>query len=440
MEIKSFVLPAGVEFSEDEKKGLNALGDYIKGQFEEMVAGIKSQNEIVEAVKEEFGKLGLSPAKIEKLEGALKAQGVEIATMKKGAPKQEGHKTLVAAMEEVLKSEEFAAAYKDMRNGRGRVSTGEFALKLDTSAITNEDPNRTVLTTKIYADASPRNAFVQLFTRINVPDDKNRIMYNDASYTDGTGYAEEMTKHTNTDTATLTGKYRELAKLGSVLPFSAESAEDFGYFLAWAQTKAQQGIAAKLDSLLWDGDGVDASKPKHIYGLKASGVTAFNATTAGVAASVVGAEHRRPDPRHENAGKGRDQRFDGSELRADELCHRIQDAHAEEHPRRLHHGAAQWGLVGAWHDDYPDPETLGLGARRARFHDAPAARQAQYHYGDRARPGDGFVSSVAVVSRASPRYTAGYESEYLCRQHQHRSGRHRESNSRIGRVTHESER
>ena len=140
MEIKSFVLPAGVEFSEDEKKGLNALGDYIKGQFEEMVAGIKSQNEIVEAVKEEFGKLGLSPAKIEKLEGALKAQGVEIATMKKGAPKQEGHKTLVAAMEEVLKSEEFAAAYKDMRNGRGRVSTGEFALKLDTSAITNEDP------------------------------------------------------------------------------------------------------------------------------------------------------------------------------------------------------------------------------------------------------------------------------------------------------------
>ena len=31
---------------------------------------------------------------------------------------------------------------------------------------------------------------------------------------------------------------------------------------------------------------MDASKPKHIYGLKTSGVTAFNATTAGVAASV----------------------------------------------------------------------------------------------------------------------------------------------------------
>ena len=76
--------------------------------------------------------------------------------------------------------------------------------------MTNEDPNSTVLTTKIYADASPRNAFVQLFTRINVPDDKNRIMYNDASYTDGTGYAEEMTKHTNTDTATLTGKDNQI--------------------------------------------------------------------------------------------------------------------------------------------------------------------------------------------------------------------------------------
>lgn len=287
MKIKQFELPAGVEFSEDEKKGLNAIGDYIKEQFEEMAAGVKSQEEIVEAVKAEFEKLGLSSEKIEKLEGALKTQGVEIATMKKGTPKQEGHKTLAAAMEEVLKSEEFAAAYKDLRSGRGSRSTGEFALKLDTSAVTTEDPNRTLLTTKIYADASPRNAFVQLFARINVPEDKNRIMYNDASYTDGTGYAEEMKAHTNTDAATLAGKYRELAKLGAVLPFSAETAEDFSYFLAWAQTKAQEGIAAKLDTLLWDGDGVDATQPKHIYGLKKSGVTAFNATTAGVSGSVA---------------------------------------------------------------------------------------------------------------------------------------------------------
>lgn len=286
MGINGFVLPAGVEFSEDEKKGLNALGNYLKEQFEKMATGIKTQEEIIAAVKEEFGKLGISSEKIEKLEGALKAQGVEIATMKKAAPKHEEHKTLAGAMEEVLKSEDFISAYKNIRSGRGGLSTGEFALKLDTSNVTNEDPNRTVLTTKIYADASPRNAFVQLFSRINVPDDKNRIMYNDASYTDGTGYAEEMKSHTNTDAATLTGKYRELAKLGAVLPFSAESAEDFGYFLAWAQTKAQQGIAAKLDTLLWDGDGVDASQPKHIYGLKKSGVTAFNAATAGVAGSV----------------------------------------------------------------------------------------------------------------------------------------------------------
>lgn len=286
MGINGFVLPAGVEFSEDEKKGLNALGNYLKEQFEKMATGIKTQEEIIAAVKEEFGKLGISSEKIEKLEGALKAQGVEIATMKKAAPKHEEHKTLAGAMEEVLKSEDFISAYKNMRSGRGSLSTGEFALKLDTSNVTNEDPNRTVLTTKIYADASPRNAFVQLFSRINVPDDKNRIMYNDASYTDGTGYAEEMKSHANTDAATLTGKYRELSKIGAVLPFSAESAEDFGYFLAWAQTKAQQGIAAKLDTLLWDGDGVDASQPKHIYGLKKSGVTAFNAATAGVAGSV----------------------------------------------------------------------------------------------------------------------------------------------------------
>lgn len=286
MKFKSFEIPAGVEFSEDEKKGLNALGNYIKGQFEEMYAGIKSQDEIIEAVKGEFGKLGISSDKIGMLEKALKDQGVELAMMKNAVPKQVDHKNLVDAMDEVLKSEEFKAAYKDLRGGRGMRSTGEFALKLDTSNVTTEDPNRTIASTKIYADASPRNAFVQLFSRINVPNDKNRIMYNDASYTDGTGYAEEMKEHTNTDTATLAGKYREMAKLGAVLPFSAETAEDFSYFLAWAQTKAQQGIASKLDSLLWDGDGDDSTKPKHIYGLKNSGVTAFNATTAGVAGSV----------------------------------------------------------------------------------------------------------------------------------------------------------
>lgn len=286
MEIKSFVLPAGVDFSEDEKKGLNVLGDYIKGQFESMAAGIKSQDEIVEAVKGEFSKLGISPEKIGMLEQALKEQGADITTMKKGAPENMVHKTLAGAMEAVFKSEGFSQAYKDLRSGRGGMSTGEFALKLDTSNVTEEDPNRTLLSQKIYAEASPRNAFLRLFSRIRVPEDRNRIMYNNASFTDATGYATEMQSHSNTDSATLTGKYRDLAKLGAVLPFSAETAEDFSYFLAWAQTKAQEGIASKLDSLLWDGDGADSSQPKHIYGLKKDGTTAFNASTAGAATSV----------------------------------------------------------------------------------------------------------------------------------------------------------
>ena len=89
MEVKDFKLPEGVNFSDDEKKGLQALGDYIKSQMQEMAAGITPQEQIIEAAKAEFEKLGITGAKLEKLEAALKTQGTELAAMKmNGGQKQ----------------------------------------------------------------------------------------------------------------------------------------------------------------------------------------------------------------------------------------------------------------------------------------------------------------------------------------------------------------
>lgn len=285
MEVKAFKLPDGCEFSENEKKAMQAIGDYFKSQFKEMEKESITQEQIGESVEKKLKECGFNGEKLEKIEAALKEQGIVLSAMKNQQNDGKAFKSIDEAMNDVFKSEDFKTAYADMRGGKS-LSTGEFHLKLQTTDATDEDVTRTVASTRIYADAMPRNAFIALFSKFTVPQDKNRIMYNDASYTDGTGYVEEFAENKNVNKATLRGKYRELAKIGSVLPYSAETAEDFAYFLAWAKSQAQKGIDNKLDSLLWNGDGSDASNPTHIYGLKNCGVTAFDVTAAGISSSV----------------------------------------------------------------------------------------------------------------------------------------------------------
>ena len=82
MEVKDFVLPEGANFTDDEKKGLLALGNYMKSQLEEFAAGITPQDKIIEAAKAEFEKLGISGEKLKALEKALTEQGKEVAAMK----------------------------------------------------------------------------------------------------------------------------------------------------------------------------------------------------------------------------------------------------------------------------------------------------------------------------------------------------------------------
>lgn len=89
MEVKDFVLPEGANFTDDEKKGLLALGNYMKSQLEEFAAGITPQDKIIEAAKAEFEKLGISGEKLKALEKALTEQGKEVAAMKLGTGKKQ---------------------------------------------------------------------------------------------------------------------------------------------------------------------------------------------------------------------------------------------------------------------------------------------------------------------------------------------------------------
>lgn len=82
MEFKDFELPKDGNFTDDEVKGLKALGAYIKSQFESIAAGIKSPETIAAEVKSEFEKCSFSGDKLKKLEDALMEQGREITMLK----------------------------------------------------------------------------------------------------------------------------------------------------------------------------------------------------------------------------------------------------------------------------------------------------------------------------------------------------------------------
>lgn len=232
----------------------------------------KAQAELAEVKRETSEKINLLQKSIEAITASMES-------------KQEGERTFIEAFAEAMNSTEIKSALQSIAAGNRSVSTGEVEVKLDSASAT-ADVVRTVNSTNIYADAVARSAFMGLFgTPINVPQDKNRIMWNEGAYTSNAGYVEELAEAT-ADTASLEANYREVAKIGAYLPFSAEMAEDFGYFLAWAQARALQNLLAKVDSELWLGNGNDTSAKKHIYGLKSAGTTAFNATTAGLASAI----------------------------------------------------------------------------------------------------------------------------------------------------------
>ena len=84
IKVKDLELPAGVNLTDNEKKGLDMIWGQIKSAIEDMAMNMKSGEEITANVKSELEKAGITGEKLEKLEKALKAQG-EALTMMKGA-------------------------------------------------------------------------------------------------------------------------------------------------------------------------------------------------------------------------------------------------------------------------------------------------------------------------------------------------------------------
>lgn len=192
------------------------------------------------------------------------------------------------AVEKLMRSEEFKGAMDKVMNGER--NSAKFEIKTDpTSVITSGAtvPVARTMTGEIYSAGYIGNKFIDASTVRTVPQDKNRISWFDGTFTSNVGYISELTAidSTSVDGAILAEAYRELAKIGSFMPFSRETTTDMSYFINWAQGEGKKAILSKVDSLILTGVG-NSSAPTQVWGIVESGSTAFNASTAGLALAI----------------------------------------------------------------------------------------------------------------------------------------------------------
>lgn len=202
--------------------------------------------------------------------------------------KEMKEQTFMDAFKAVVESDEFKNNLQEVKERKLSGFTQE--IKLSTSALTG-DVNRTQQKTTIYGSSFAALTFLNRLPRYTIPSDKNRFMFVNASFTDNTGYVGEGEEVGAANTASAVEKYREVAKVGNKLPFTSEMLTDMSYFLNWARNQSRNAIYAKVDSLIWDGDGEDSTQPKHIYGIKGAS-TAFDAAKAGLANAIEKADSR----------------------------------------------------------------------------------------------------------------------------------------------------
>jgi len=196
--------------------------------------------------------------------------------------KEKEGKSIYEAAKELFHSEAFQAARKE-----NFAKNPKFTLdvKVDTSAITG-NVNRTQQSYSVNYPPENQLAFIVNFGGGgSIGQDKNRVLWVEGAYTSNVGYVSEGTGQATADSGTATEKAREMAKVSAKLPLTAEMMEDADYFATSLRNKMQEKSLLFEDGEAYDGDGSDGVNPKHIYGIKGQ-ATAFNATTAGVAASV----------------------------------------------------------------------------------------------------------------------------------------------------------
>lgn len=99
----AFVIPTGIDFSDSEKKGLEAMANHFTEQFKQFSEGKLSEKEMIEKMnarlKEWADEQGISKEKLEKMSESLKKQGEMLTSLKERGGLTPQYKGLRGAFE-----------------------------------------------------------------------------------------------------------------------------------------------------------------------------------------------------------------------------------------------------------------------------------------------------------------------------------------------------
>lgn len=129
--------------------------------------------------------------------------------------------------------------------------------------------------TQVYGVPVLGNAFILAFGARPVT--SPRLAWQEASEGKTIGYVGELSNNGNETTVTFNEKQRKMAKLATYVMISSELDEWFDYLVDYATNKVDALLLAEVDDLIFNGQGNDTNKQNEIYGIKASGSTAFTA-------------------------------------------------------------------------------------------------------------------------------------------------------------------
>ena len=200
---------------------------------------------------------------IDNLDNSIKDLEAKIEEMKK---KEQEVKDFATALDAAL-TESKSDIEAMMKKNDGRIS-----LKFATTNVTHQSFG---VQQAQGVDAAAILPYAFLTNLPRVQRTGTKVAWLEGSETDNTGYIQEIAAGTES-TFAVTEKQRNYAKIGTYLKISSELQSFLPLVADWAKNYAYGKLQAKADNLVFNGVGVDVTKPSEVYGIKGS-ATAFSA-------------------------------------------------------------------------------------------------------------------------------------------------------------------
>lgn len=145
--IKDLELPKEAGFNEAEKKAFEYIWNQFKTNMEGAMASVKSEEEVIDSVKSELAKAGITGDKLESIEKALKEQGVALSLIQNGAPRKQ--ETLEMQIKAFVEDKDNIEAAKKHQTVSRELHMKDAALMTTTNAkpaidVLNVEVDRTI--------------------------------------------------------------------------------------------------------------------------------------------------------------------------------------------------------------------------------------------------------------------------------------------------------